>query len=61
MSDKYAAGMESELTKERLCEYLLLFDIIVIIHKSQYPGMSNFKRREAMNVLAINEITFINQ
>jgi hypothetical protein len=61
MSDKYSACMESELSKQRPCEYLLLFDFIVIIHESRYPGLSNFKRREAMSILAINETTFVSQ
>jgi hypothetical protein len=61
ISDKYAARMESELTKQRPCEYLLLFDFIVIIHESRCLGLSVFKRREVMTSLAINEITFVNQ
>jgi len=52
--------MDSELTKQRPCEYLLLFDFIVMIHESRYLGLSKFKTGEAMNILAINEITFVN-
>jgi hypothetical protein len=51
MSDKNAPGVESELTKQRSCEYILLFGFITI-HGSLYLGLSNFIRREANEYLS---------